>query len=579
MSLPTPLPDSPSRWDGWRNYNSDDPYQRLCLDFEANPSDEQIEENCRQLLVWWQKKLPLKSQPSNPVTQLLRNGLDDAPRYLAEARTILLSPDARRQADERVRARLKENAAAEFYKFLAFALADGLLKRDDENNLYHLGGAAGLDMEEMRLMVESELSRRNARRVAQTPPPPPAQDAPSAAPSYAPAQPDASFTPNVNAAAPPRLNPGAPSSDPHLEFARLIRLSGLTEEDMTDDQRDAICNMGENLGLTGSDAEDLIDEYFEQVNTLPPDNLNSAAAAAPRTASRPAPQAAALATARASAPPPPSQKKPESRILEVMQVERFSPLSRDLERQKHPNFTTSSGAEMFFVPSGTFLMGSKADGAAPNEQPLTKTNVSCFFISRFAVTNAQFEAFDATHCSKRPGWADQNHPAVYVSSVEALKFCEWLSRRDGRKYRLPTEAEWEYAARGTDGRTYPWGERLNRGDLANFADCNTTFPWSDAEINDGFAETAPVGSFPRGSSPFNIEDMAGNVWEWCLDFYEIYKGHERTNPRSALKVGRRIYRGGSWKSRAASLRTTARNFNVPEYSANDVGFRILCECT
>jgi formylglycine-generating enzyme required for sulfatase activity len=233
---------------------------------------------------------------------------------------------------------------------------------------------------------------------------------------------------------------------------------------------------------------------------------------------------------------------------------------------------------MLFVPSGTFIMGSAADGAAPNEQPLTKTNVTCFYISRFPITNAQFEKWDATHRAKRPSWADENHPAVYVSSVDAIKFCDWLSRQDGKKYRLPTEAEWEYAARGTDGRSYPWGEKLNRGDLANLADCNTTFPWRDPEINNGFSETAPVGSFPRGASPFGVEDMSGNVWEWCLDFYEPYKGKERTNPRSALTVGRRIYRGGSWKSRASSLRTTTRNFNVPEYSANDVGFRIVCEC-
>ena len=164
MPLPAPLPDSPSRWDGWRNYNSENPYERLCLDYDANPSDEQVEENCRQLLVWWQKKLPLKNQPSNPLTQMLRHGIDEAPKFLAEARAILLDPDARRHADERFRARLKENAAAEFYKFLAFALADGVLKRDDESNLYHLGSAAGLDMEEMRLMVESELSRRGAKR-------------------------------------------------------------------------------------------------------------------------------------------------------------------------------------------------------------------------------------------------------------------------------------------------------------------------------------------------------------------------------------------------------------------------------
>ena len=561
MPLPSPLPDSPSRWDGWRNYNSDDPYERLCLAFESNPSDEQIEENCRQILVWWQKKLPLKNQPSNPVTQLLRHGIDEAPKFLAEARTILLSPESRRNADERLRARLRENAAAEFYKFLAFALADGVLKREDENNLYHLGGAAGLTQEEMRLMVESELSRRGARRYVAPSPPvsAPAREAHAQRPE------GLAFSPSENASAPPRLNPGAPSRDPHDEFVRLLRLSGLNEEDMTDDQRDALCNMGENLGLSGSEAEDVIDEYLEQVGDLPPDG----GAPPSRSSLRQSPTAAAAAAAA---------KKQPSRILESIQAERFSPLSRDVERQKHAPFTAPIGIEMLFVPSGTLVIGSTADGAAPNEQPLTKTNVSCLYISRFAITNSQFEAFDSTHRAKRPGWADETHPAVYVSSVDALKFCDWLSRRDGKKYRLPTEAEWEYAARGTDGRTFPWGEKLNRGDLANFADCNTTFPWRDAEINDGHAETAPVGSYPRGASPFGMEDMAGNVWEWCLDFYEPYKGKERTNPRSGLTVGRRIYRGGSWKSRASSLRTTTRNFNIPEYSANDVGFRIACEC-
>jgi formylglycine-generating enzyme required for sulfatase activity len=559
MPLPSPLPDSPSRWDGWRNYNSDNPYARLCLEYESNPSGEQIEDNCRQLLVWWQKKLPLKNQPANPVTQLLRDGIDDAPKFLAEARTILLDPESRRAADERLRARLKESAAAEFQKFLAFSLADGVLKRDDETNLYHLGSAAGLVLEEMRLMVEAELSSRGAKRYV--------APALPAAPVYAP-RPDLGFFPNAAATAPPRLTPGAPSNDPSIEFARLIRLSGLSADDITDDQRDALCNMGENLGLTGGQAEDLIDQYLEEVNELP---LASSAAPA-RPAIRPsARQAAALADA-------PPVKKPPTRVLESIEAEKFAPLHRDVERQSHPPFTASTGAEMIFIPSGTLVMGSTAEGAAPNEQPLTKTNLSCFYISRFPVTNAQFEMWDASHRSKRPGWADEKHPAVYVSSVDALKFCDWLGRHDGKRYRLPTEAEWEYAARGTDGRSYPWGEKLNRGDLANFADCNTTFPWRDPELNDGFPETAPVGSFPRGASPFGIEDMAGNVWEWCLDFYEPYKGKERTNPRSNLTVGRRIYRGGSWKSRASSLRTTTRNFNVPEYCANDVGFRIVCEC-
>jgi formylglycine-generating enzyme required for sulfatase activity len=562
MALPSPLPDSPSRWEGWRQYNSENPYERLCLDYEANPSDEQIEENCRQLLVWWQKKLPLKNQPSNPASQMLRNGIDDAPKFLAEARNILLNPETRRKADERLRARLKESASAEFFKFLAFALSDGVLKPEDENNLYTLGSAAGLVIEEMRLMVESELSRRNATRYVAPPPPP----APSPTDQAVASNSNASFSPIADATSPPRLAPGAPSSDPKAEFARLVRLSGLSADDMTDDQRDALCNMGENLGLTGGQAEDLIDEYLEEVGDLPA--ISATAVARP-------PAAKQAAAKPAAAPPAP---KSPSRVLESMQAERFSPLHRDVERQNHPPFAASIGLDMLFVPSATIMMGSAADGAAPNEQPITKTHVPCFYISRFPITNAEFEMFDPTHCAKRPSWANGKHPVVYVSSIDAIKFCEWLSRRDGKKYRLPSEAEWEYAARGTDGRSYPWGEKLNRGDLANFADSNTNFPWRDTEINDGFAETAPVGTYPRGASPFGAEDMAGNVWEWCLDFYEPYKGKERTNSRSNLSVGRRIYRGGSWKSKASSLRTTTRNFNLPEYSANDVGFRIICEC-
>src|SRR3989442_1712672 len=110
MALPDPLPDNPLKWDGWKFYNSDNPYERLCLSFDVNPSDQQVEENCRKLLIWWQKKLPLKSQPSNPVAQMLRAGLDEAPKYLAEARTVLLSSESRARADEVIRERLKEQA-------------------------------------------------------------------------------------------------------------------------------------------------------------------------------------------------------------------------------------------------------------------------------------------------------------------------------------------------------------------------------------------------------------------------------------------------------------------------------------
>ena len=162
--------------------------------------------------------------------------------------------------------------------------------------------------------------------------------------------------------------------------------------------------------------------------------------------------------------------------------------------------------------------------------------------------------------------------------VDAVKFCQWLSTRERRKYRLPTEAEWEYAAKGNDGRKFPWGNYDGRGDLANFADRNTVFAWSDRDIDDGYPESSPVGAFPLGASPFGIEDMAGNVWEWCLDYYELYRPGPKVNSRGPTGGTKRVHRGGSWKSRFSSLRTTVRSSNVPGFSCNDLGFRVVCEC-
>lgn len=234
--------------------------------------------------------------------------------------------------------------------------------------------------------------------------------------------------------------------------------------------------------------------------------------------------------------------------------------------------------EIFLIPAGKFEMGSISLDAQQNEQPITPVTLSCFYMSRFPVTNAQYEKFDPTHRNKRAPWANDNHPVVYVSWREAEEFCKWLGRKEGKNYRLPTEAEWEYAARGEDGRLYPWGNQLTAGNLANFADARSNFVWRDLKIDDGFAESAPVGMYPRGSSPFGIEDMAGNVFEWCADAPDAYRGREVVNPPPARLGANRVFRGGSWKSRAASLRSTARSSNAPTSFANDVGFRIVCDC-
>ena len=233
---------------------------------------------------------------------------------------------------------------------------------------------------------------------------------------------------------------------------------------------------------------------------------------------------------------------------------------------------------MIFVPSAEFTMGSDAEYSSPNEQPVWHATVTRFYISRYLITNAAYEQFDRSHACKRAQGAGDQHPVVYVSSLDAIKFCNWLSTRERRKYRLPTEAEWEYAAKGSDNRKFPWGNQDGRGDLANFADKNTVFAWSDREIDCGYAETSPVGAFPLGASPFGLEDMAGNIWEWCLDYYEAYRPGPKVNPRGPTVGSKRVYRGGSWKSRFSSLRTTARGSNVPSFSCNDLGFRIVCEC-
>ena len=567
MSLPSPLPDNPQRWDGWRHYNSENLYERLCLAFDSNPSPEQIEDNCRQLLVWWQKKLPLKNQPSNPVAQMLRAGLDEAPKFLAEARTLLLDNDARARIDFELHERIVAKALDEFKKLLSFAMAENKLRAEDEQRLYERGRSYGLGHDDMKRAIDAELARLGGERVAlqvAPPPPPSVESVTSVAP------------------APSGRVEVAPSGSPADEFLRMLRLSKLCldGDDMTDDQRDAMCNMGESLGLTGGEAEDMIDAYLEACGNSPipaaqAATARPAVATAPRpvaTMKRPAPSTTSSPSSTPKVAPP--APKPVTRPVGV----NTTPLARAAERMKYPAFKNGLGIELFLVTSGQFEMGSTLGEAGQHEQPICPTTVSCFFMSRFPVTNAQYEVFDPTHVTRRAPWADDRHPVVYVSSRDAEKFCQWLSARDGRKYRLPTEAEWEYAARGMDGLIFPWGPKLDAGYYANFADRRSTFAWRDSDIDDGYTETAPVGSYPRGASPFGIEDLAGNVFEWCLDFFEPYKGKARVNPRGPTTGANRIYRGGSWKSRSGNLRASARNFNQPDYFSNDVGFRVVCEC-
>ena len=526
IEFPVPLPDDPNKWSGWSKYKSPNMYERLCLDPQQQPSNEIIEEHCRELLRWWQKKLPLKNQPSNPLAQMLRPGLDESSRYLTQARVELLNPERRRQMDDEIAAQAHEQAVAEFHKYLTFAIADGTLTVDEEKNLLRFGAEHGLTEEQMLAYIAAELRDSGAHR----------------------ALPAGIYTQAAAPPAPPKARARRQSGDPKEEFLRMLRLTGLDSDGMTDDTRDAFVNMAENLGIELGEAEDLVDRYLDEADKLGDTGF---------TPEKPGSVAATAAEVSAA----------------VVSVE--PQIAVDTERL--PGFVNSTGAQMMFVPSGAFVMGSEAVDAGPNERPLTKVTLSRFYMCRFPVTNAEYEQFDPSHVRKRASGAGDRHPVVYVTSLEAIKYCQWLGTRERKKYRLPTEAEWEYAARGSDGRKYPWGNFDRRGDLANYADRNTVFAWSDREISDGYPESSPVGAFPNGASPFGIEDMAGNVWEWCHDFFEQYRGTPKVNPRGATCGAKRAYRGGSWKSRFSSLRASARGANVPNYSCNDIGFRIVCE--
>ena len=528
ITFSLPLPDDPRKWQGWSNYRSPNLYERLCLDPHANPSNELIEEHCRELMRWWQKKLPLKNQPSNPLSQLLRSGLEESSRYLTEARLDLLDPERRQVIDEELAAQDHEAAAAEFQKYLDFALARGILTPDEEKSLLHFGAERGLTEAEMNSIIEEGLQEHGAKRQEIAPPP-------SAA---------------TIMEMPATISP----KNPQEEFLRMLRLSNLDSFGMSDDQRDTFIDMAENLGLDPGEAEDLVDLYLEEAD-------EKSMVAPPVAASK-------IETKSVSAPAP-IEEKPSPEKIER---------NADLERSRYGNFTNTLGGMMIFVPSAEFTMGSEIEEASPNERPLRHVTVSRFYLSRCLVTNADYEQFDRGHRAKRASGAGDRHPVVHVSYLDAIKFCQWLSTRERRKYRLPTEAEWEYAGKGNDNRKFPWGNYDGRGDLANFADRNTVFAWSDREIDCGYPESSPVGAFPLGASPFGIEDMAGNVWEWCLDYYELYRPGAKVDPRGPTTGTKRVHRGGSWKSRFSSLRTTVRSSNVPGFACNDLGFRIVCQC-
>ncbi|MCS6994743.1 MAG: formylglycine-generating enzyme family protein [Anaerolineales bacterium] len=219
--------------------------------------------------------------------------------------------------------------------------------------------------------------------------------------------------------------------------------------------------------------------------------------------------------------------------------------------------------KMVFIAGGSFQMGGLTDKAQPDEEPDHKVTLKGFWLDQTEVTNAQYalcvaagvceiprELKSATRPNyyTNPEFAD--YPVIYVTWNQAKTYCEWAGRR------LPTEAEWEYAARGNDFRNFPWGDADPTEELANFGYKNK--------------DTVKVGSYPKGASPFGVLDMAGNVWEWIADFYSptYYQKSPAENPTGPDKPGpnglQMVVRGGSWADDIVELRVSNRGFALAQ---------------
>ena len=215
--------------------------------------------------------------------------------------------------------------------------------------------------------------------------------------------------------------------------------------------------------------------------------------------------------------------------------------------------------EMISISGGVFLMGSET--GADDEKPVHEVFVSPFQIARYPITNREFELSGIAPISKDPNMNHPDQPVTSVNWFDAVAYCEWLSKQAGKSFRLPTEAEWEFAATaGNRKNIYPWGMR----DWQQMPELHSRF------------ENGPerVGVFEP--NPFGIHDMGMNVHEWCSDWYgrDYYSKSTRENPKGPSNGERRASRGGSWRHQIKITRCAARSSIPPTMRYADYGFRI-----
>jgi formylglycine-generating enzyme required for sulfatase activity len=270
-------------------------------------------------------------------------------------------------------------------------------------------------------------------------------------------------------------------------------------------------------------------------------------------------------------------------ILRTLSTAPPTPRSMPTDLKAGAVWEWSDGSAMVYVPAGAFWMGSEEDSpeANPNEMPPHPVSLDAFWIDRTEVTNAQYErcvkdegcdppAERATHVYGDYYGESQydDYPVVQVDWGQARAYCAWAGKR------LPSEAEWEKAARGTDRRIYPWGNEFD-GNLANFCDGLCTFDHRDRAWNDGYVSIAPVGSYEGGASPYGALDMAGNVHEWTSSLDWPYPYNARDGREDPDGAGPRVVRGGSFGAGWPGVRTASKEARPPAEIGVDVGFRCI----
>lgn len=255
-----------------------------------------------------------------------------------------------------------------------------------------------------------------------------------------------------------------------------------------------------------------------------------------------------------------------------------------------------------YIPAGSFMMGSteeeidqlvarcEVSGDCKRawlevEIPQHGVTVDGFWIDQTEVTHTMYdrcvETGACTGLWYLKGYTSEeqynrdpqkdDHPAAPILWSMAHRYCSWVGGR------LPTEAEWEWAARGEDGRIYPWGDEEGDGTQANFCDASCPLSLGSVQVNDGFEAFSPVGSYPAGASPFGVLDMSGNVWEWVQDCYDpaYYAVSPELNLTGPAETGLRVIRGGSWINPMVAIRVTTRSGLEEGQSPDDVGFRCV----